>query len=294
MKLFWMIPILLLSGWTNAQGIISGTVFTPAGGTLDVYGTVVIACALTLDAESCDETLSGYAQISQGGYRAPFEIRGLTGDYYLLIAWQDTNGNGEVDEDEPQAVLLGGEEPRIITPPSAGLELHIQLASASAAPQAAQPTFAAGPVPNELLGNWGRGTVSTVDFYNRATGNWAPPSGSGSSYTFNPDGSFELGIMAQTSSYVCTMTLFSYKSGSYSVEGDLIVLSPSVNKFKSQDTCNEKWNYEREDSLAIEYRWFEIGIDGSGDAYLDVLELVMNSQGQLELKADAAVTRYYR
>jgi hypothetical protein len=275
-----------------AQGTIYGTVFAPAGG--DVYGTVVIACYPTADGESCDEALSGYVQIGQGGASAPFEIRDLGAGAYLLLAWQDTNGSGEIDEGEPLALYSSdGVNPSLTSPPAEGIDLRFAPADAPMDKAQAQPA-PTGALPAEVIGYWHRGTTSMVDFHDPITGAWAPPSGSGASYTFNIDGSYERGVMAQSSLYSCTMTLFSYQAGHAMGEANIIVLEQSVNKFKSQDTCREEWNYEREDPLETQYYLWETGVDAYGSSFLALTELVLNPQGKLEVDPESEPSVLYR
>lgn len=126
-------------GLASAQGVISGTVFAPSGG--DVYGTYVIACYPDGN-ENCDENLTRYVQISQGGTSAPFELRNLATAAYALIIWQDINGNGEIDEGEPLAFYSdGGSEAALVTPPAEGIGLRFDaVPSAEASPSSpAQP-----------------------------------------------------------------------------------------------------------------------------------------------------------
>lgn len=279
----WWIGLVCLVGWASAQGTITGTVFAPAGG--DVYGTVVIACAPTLDAEECDEEQTGFMQVTQAGENAPFEIHNLSADYYFMLVWQDADGDGEMSEGDPVNYLMDGADVALLTPPAEGLELRFE-------PQAAAPAPLQGA--EALLGTWSRGSVSAVDFYNPTTGSWAPPSGSGSSYTFNADGTFTVGVMAQSSLYSCTMTLFSYKEGIYRVDGEVITLTLGKNRFKSQDNCHEAYNYERDDPLETEYLMWQAGTDEVGAGYLELTDLIMNAAGELEVEEDAESLHYGR
>lgn len=271
-------------GFVSAQGTITGTVYAPKGG--DVYGTVVIACAPTLDADECDEERTGFVQIGQGGESAPFEIRKLTAEHYLVLIWQDADGDGEITEGDPINYLMDGPDVALITPPAEGLELRFE------ASQANTPAPSSQSERDALLGSWSRGSISSVEFYNPTTGSWAPPSGSGSSYTFNSDGTFTAGVMAQSSLYSCTMTLFSHKEGSYHVNGEIITLNLNKNRFKSQDNCHEQYNYERDDPLESEYLLWHVGIDEDGTTYLELTDLILNAAGQLESKVDSGALHY--
>lgn len=118
-----------------------------------------------------------------------------------------------------------------------------------------------GSLPSELVGTWHTGSVSMIDYYNPATGEWAPPSGSGFTYTFTADGKFTHAGILQVSTYGCTTTLFEYLEGTAEVQGTKLVLKPKKGKFKSQDTCVERYNYEKDADLSREEYGWEIGLD---------------------------------
>jgi hypothetical protein len=118
-----------------------------------------------------------------------------------------------------------------------------------------------GSLPAELVGSWHTGSVSMIDYYDPYTGSWSPPSGDGYSYTFTSDGKFTYAGILQISVYSCTTTLFEYLEGTAEVQGTRLVIKPKKGKFKSKDTCNERYNYEKDADLdRDEYGW-EIGIN---------------------------------
>lgn len=89
------------------------------------------------------------------------------------------------------------------------------------------------------------------------------------------------------------MTLFSYKEGSFSVNGEITTLNLNKNRFKSQDNCHEQYNYERDDPLESEYLLWQVGMDEEGSTYLELTDLILNA-GQLESKVDSGALRYTR
>ncbi|MGH7598829.1 MAG: hypothetical protein ACREOI_20945 [bacterium] len=119
-------------------------------------------------------------------------------------------------------------------------------------------------VPAPLAAAWYSGTVSSVNFFNPNTGQWAAPSGTGMFYKFTADGYYEKGVLLQSSLYNCTMTFFAYNKGTMTVEGDKIVLYPTYGRIKSVDNCVASNNYEKPDELASETILWQIGPDEYG------------------------------
>ncbi|MEX2543065.1 MAG: hypothetical protein WD314_14760 [Trueperaceae bacterium] len=197
-----------------------------AGGS--VVGALIIACFPT-DA-GCDEALTRTVTISGTGASALFNIEGLADGSYLLIAWQDGNGNGDMEEAELSIFGPGG-EPTLLTPPTGGITFTL-----NAVPAAAAPTSSA--IPAAITGGWFQGSSSPMHYYDPSNGAWAPPTGSGFRYTFAPDGSYEYSGILQSSTFGCTSTLFSYHRGSAAVNGQVLMLVPESEMFRSQDSCN--------------------------------------------------------
>ncbi|CAN5469882.1 hypothetical protein BH24DEI1_BH24DEI1_15690 [soil metagenome] len=257
----------LMPGLAQNESFIAGTVFAPRG----VAGTVVIACYPS--AGGCDEARSGHVEIRHSGTSAPYRLEGLSAGPYLLIAWQDGDGDGEMGEHE-LVFYQGGTEPSLITPPAEGIELRFG--------EAAPPGCAARP-PSQLLGGWSQGSGSATQYYDPNSGAWAPPTGSGFSYTFYPDGRYEYSGMMQSSVYACTTTIFAYEAGTVLTEDRVMMLRQGVNKFKSQDTCNESWNYERDDPLETRYLLWSIDKDEYGSTVLEVTNLRLGGDGLLDI-----------
>jgi len=101
---------------------------------------------------------------------------------------------------------------------------------------------------NDVVGKWRSGSVSSVGFYS-PTGGWAPPSGTGMSYEFKADGSFEYGGLLQSSLYNCTTSIFFWKAGSWSESGGVLTLKPGSARIKSKDNCVRSGNYDRPGKL---------------------------------------------
>jgi hypothetical protein len=108
-----------------------------------------------------------------------------------------------------------------------------------------RPSSSSAPI----IGKWYSGSGSGVNFYNPSTGQWAAPSGTGSSYEFFPDGRYVQAGLLQSSMYSCTMTVFVYETGRWSLQGNTILFSPISGRVKSQDNCNRSFNYEKPKDL---------------------------------------------
>jgi len=123
--------------------------------------------------------------------------------------------------------------------------------SAHAAPERAPavpaggstPQAAPAAVPGSLVGRWRSGSVSSMNFYNPATGHWAAPSGAGTAYSFEPDGTYTQTGLLQTSLYSCTTTFFSWSTGKYTVKGNQLTLSETGASGKFTHTCSPSSDY---------------------------------------------------
>jgi len=87
------------------------------GGTdLDVSGTYVVACPVTV--RDCVIERQPSVQITQGGTSASYEIPDVPAGDYDVIAWKDVNNNNVVDEGEPF-----GQYAEIVSPPARGIDV---------------------------------------------------------------------------------------------------------------------------------------------------------------------------
>jgi hypothetical protein len=134
-----------------------------------------------------------------------------------------------------------------------GQNLSARNGAPDAPPARAQ---AGGAVPAALVGKWHEGRVSTINYVNRHTGSYAPPSGNRFEYEFRPDGTFVLSGLLQSSLYHCTMSVFKYTTGTYRVSGSTLVLEEQASKMQSRDNCNKRFNQDK--ALPLEtktYQW---------------------------------------
>jgi hypothetical protein len=97
--------------------------------------------------------------------------------------------------------------------------------------------YAGAPTPERLVGTWSTSGVSTVNYGNRLTGSFAPPSGHIFSYQIEPNGTYELSALLQSSLYNCTISVFKWERGVVAAEGERLTLAPREGKMTSKDTC---------------------------------------------------------
>ncbi len=102
------------------------------------------------------------------------------------------------------------------------------------------------PTRAELVGEWFQSRMSTVEFTNPNTGSYADPSGERTNVRFYPDGSYKLGWLKQSSLYSCTMRLFGYKTGVYTLDGSGLRMEDRAASLTSSDNCRPQWNYKKD------------------------------------------------
>lgn len=269
------------------QGSVSGTLYAPT-----VAGLKVIACYPS--ETGCDEALSGYAVIAQSGPSASYRIDGLGPGPFIVLVWNDVDGDGEATDAELS--VYGGSEAQLVRAPAMGIDLTV----GTAGPGALQPESATPAAPDPAgtpVGNWYQGSSSTTTYYSPSTGSWAPPSGTGFRYEFRPDGSYTYSGLMQSSMYSCTMAIFNYQTGRWQVQDRVLALEPDLDKMRSEDNCNEQYNYEKDVPLEPQYFLWELDQDDYGTPVLNLSNLVLNAQGELNLDpeyAESGPSVFYR
>jgi hypothetical protein len=121
-------------------------------------------------------------------------------------------------------------------------------------------------VPAELVGSWYEGNPSTINYYDPYTGEWAPPNGSGFTYTFGADGTYTYSGLIQVSSYGCSTTLFGYYTGTVTFEGEVLTVYQNGGQTKYETNCGTN----SEEAAAPEttaYSW-TLGPDEYGEQTL--------------------------
>jgi uncharacterized protein (DUF2141 family) len=288
--------VFLISVWTCAfaQSSLSGTVIAD-----NPQGFTVIACFIDVALSDCDGEKSQYINVNADG---TYAFDGLDPGQYLVIAWKDSNGSGDLEEGQDELVYYvdANAEIAIVSPPASNILLQAgevnvdevqsnpltQTPSQNTLP-ASNPLTATNPptaTDSSIVGKWFAGSASSISYYNSVTGEWAAPSGAGYSYIFGSDGSYTYSLLVQSSLYNCTTSFFAYQEGTYQVQDSLLTLTPKVRKGKGEDNCTASNNYEKDTPLETEYYFFQLGQDGESlGEMLELTTLRLGAAGALEV-----------
>jgi hypothetical protein len=289
-----LISLFVVTSLAWGQSTISGTLYAD-----NVSGFTVIGCLLDASTQDCDYDRSPYAEITQGGTSAQYSLENAPAGQYLIIAWKDTNGNGNLDEDADEIgyYVSADGEPALVSPPTSQVDIRVATEQTPANPLTPTRDSSTNPLTpstnppatpqGSLIGTWFWGTVSSTSYYNPVTGEWGDASGGGLNYTFNADGTYDGHFLVQNTFYSCTTKIFNYEEGTYTFEDDVLTLIPSVDKTKSEDDCNASSNYEKDIALATKYKFVQFRRDISeftgedlGEVF-DMTNLIINSAGNL-------------
>jgi hypothetical protein len=93
------------------------------------------------------------------------------------------------------------------------------------------------PAPAHLVGKWSSSRLSMINYRDRTSGSFAPPSGSIFSYTIAADGTFEFSGYMQSSLYHCTIVIFRWQRGTLAADGQRLTLTPREGKLYYKDSC---------------------------------------------------------
>lgn len=121
-----------------------------------------------------------------------------------------------------------------------------------------------------LLGRWADGYVSSIQYKNRYTGVGAPTNGRMFAYEFKPDGTYSFTGLVQSVMYNCTTATFSNETGTYTIAGDSVSLSPQSNPYRMTNNCAPSSNREAPGKLINRTYRFQV-ISESGRKYLELL-----------------------
>jgi hypothetical protein len=131
--------------------------------------------------------------------------------------------------------------------PSATSDAHASVSSERGAGSA-----------SELLDSWRSTRISMLQYQNTITGSMTPGNGSSLSYKFFPDGRFEFAGYMQTTVYNCTTTYFNPMSGTYSVEGSRVILTPVKNVWQSRSACYPSQNKDLPGKMDVQVYSFRV------------------------------------
>lgn len=112
-----------------------------------------------------------------------------------------------------------------------------------------------------LTGIWEqRGATSSAIYRDSTTGSYAAPSGNINRYTFSGDGAYEYAELAQVTNYNCSIRVFGYDKGSYSVNGNTITFTMQQHSLEYRDTCNPSLNSNK--NLPLQRSSYPFQING--------------------------------
>jgi hypothetical protein len=272
-----------------AQGSLNGTVYAS-----DVSGITVMACYP--NDQGCDESLSGYVQITQHGGSAPFQIDNLQAGQYLPAAWYDTNQDGVMDQTELAVYMVNGHA-TLVSVPADDITRTFGQTTVTNPLSVSNPLSTSNPLNTntpsssvlpELLGSWiVTLDSSSVGYVDPNSGSYAAPSGEWMGYTFKPDGSYEKTFLIQSSLYNCTMKVFWYEVGSASYQEQVVSLNPNSNSMTSEDNCNAENNYEKTLPLEPSSVTWQFGTDDYGLTVLNLTSVIKDNNGQFIIDPNA-------
>lgn len=199
-------------------GSISGTISGQ-----DLSGALVIACFMVGD--DCDQQQSRVAQVDA---RGAYSIEGLGAGPYVIIAWRDLNGSGELDAGDEGAIYTkDGKAPTPLKPPQQRIDLRLRpydgTDASLLAPRQAQP--------GSVVGTWSMTSGSTlaVTYILKADGTYV--------YAYRVALTLQSGC-TRAGVYTPPHSLL-YISGTYRVAGDRISFTPRTGTYTSDTACNK-------------------------------------------------------
>src|SRR6478735_5678999 len=99
-------------------------------------------------------------------------------------------------------------------------------------------------VPDEIVGTWYYGDVSSTEIF--SNGSWSNEVGSGQYYTFHKDGTFEFGYRNYAMVGTCSNEGMAYRKGTFAVNGNQITLYDTYAKMMEQHSCEPSSNYDKD------------------------------------------------
>lgn len=107
---------------------------------------------------------------------------------------------------------------------------------------AAKPT----PIPAELVGKWQFGTINSVWFEDRSTGEYKGHGGGVSAYfQFDKSGRFKHHVYIETNTNGWKTQVFTTMEGTVVAEGNVFRLNVEKGAYRSRSNTVEKHNYDR-------------------------------------------------
>jgi hypothetical protein len=126
-------------------------------------------------------------------------------------------------------------------------------------PLSAQASYSGPHTPERLVGTWSSSRVSMINYRDRTTGSFSPPSGSIFTYTIAANGTYEYSGYMQSSLYHCTITVFRWQRGTIAANGADLTLTPREGKLYYKDSCRA--GSEKEKAVVDEPQRYRFSIE---------------------------------
>lgn len=114
-------------------------------------------------------------------------------------------------------------------------------------------------LPEGLAGRWFTGTLSTIQYYDRNTGEFHDPSGSGFYYVFDQRGSYETGAVIDSTVAGCTMRLLGREIGTVTLDAQRLTRHRAFVRTQVSNDCGHSAVSER--GAAVEEMEWSVDVD---------------------------------
>jgi hypothetical protein len=114
------------------------------------------------------------------------------------------------------------------------------------AQESPKTTSAQAKVPEDLVGQWKWGTISSMSYEDARTGrNLGPGRGMMVFFTFEKSGKYKKFFTMQTRSYDWTTQVWTEEEGTVTFDDSTFTLHPTTGKYRSSDNRVKRSNFER-------------------------------------------------
>jgi hypothetical protein len=115
-------------GGGGTAGTISGRLTGPTGANLNPTAVAALVCRNQCQTQAdITETIGGQTVVTTSGSSAQYQLANVPAGLYFVLAYQDTNGSGQVDAGDLVGAVRG------VPSPSANVNITLQAASPASA-----------------------------------------------------------------------------------------------------------------------------------------------------------------
>jgi hypothetical protein len=130
------------------------------------------------------------------------------------------------------------------------------------------PNTPRSAMPAEIRGSWFTGTLSSIQYYDRITGRFQNPSGSGFYFIFDADGDYETGAVIDSTVAGCNMRLLGVEAGTAVDRGDALTLYRHFVTTHVTNSCGN--DGERTQGQAERVVSYAVDLDDDGREWLSL------------------------